>query len=274
MIGAISERPVISLAGVSLVRRTHEEYSHDLKASVFAFVEGRYRKAPRKTVLDGVDLAVPAGARVGIIGPNGAGKSTILKVIAGILAPTAGTVWTTGRIAPLLELGAGFEPDLSVAENVVSYGVLLGGSRAEALEKLESILAYAELEEYRNYPVRALSSGMLARLGFAVATDVDPDVVILDEILTVGDELFRKKSRRRIEGFLKRGITSLVVSHEMQTIRETCDRVVWVERGRVRLAGEVESTIAAYLESIDEVAQRMVRARYSQRRSGAASVAD
>jgi len=271
---AVSERAVISLSGVSLVRRTHEEYSHDLKASAFAFVEGRYRKSLRKTVLDGVDLDVPAGAKVGIIGPNGAGKSTILKVIAGILAPTAGSVWTTGRIAPLLELGAGFEPDLSVTENIVSYGVLLGGSRAETLRKVESILAYAELEEYRNYPVRALSSGMLARLGFAVATDVDPDVVILDEILTVGDELFRKKSRRRIEGFLKRGITTLIVSHEMQTIRETCDRVVWVERGRVRLAGGVESTIAAYLDSIDEVALRMVRARYSQRLNGAASVAD
>jgi ABC-type polysaccharide/polyol phosphate transport system ATPase subunit len=271
---ADGEQAVISLNGVTLVRRTHEEYAHDLKASVFAFVKGRYRKAPVKTVLDDVELAIPAGAKVGIIGSNGAGKSTLLKVIAGILHPTAGSVRTVGRVAPLLELGAGFEPDLSVTENIVSYGVLLGGSRAETARKLESILTFAELADFRNYPVRALSSGMLARLGFAIATDVDPDVVILDEILAVGDELFRKKSRRRIQGFLARGITTLIVSHDMQTIRDTCDRAIWIDRGRVRLAGEVEATIGAYLGSIDEVALRMVRARYAAQPNGVASVAD
>ena len=250
---------VIALKDVSLVRRTREEYDYDLKARIFSVLEGRYRKPACRTVLEEVNLEVMRGARLGIIGPNGAGKTTLLKIIAGILIPSSGTVTTVGRIAPLLELGAGFEPDLSVEDNVTLYGVLLGASRVEMVEKLDAILAYAELEEYRRYPVRHLSSGMTARLGFAVATEVEPDIVMLDEVLSVGDEAFRKKSRRRIDGFMAQGVTTLIVSHDLYVIRETCEQAVWLDHGRIGAIGDVESTIAAYLHSVEERALATLR---------------
>ena len=250
---------VVALTEVSLVRRTREEYDYDLKSRIFSVLEGRYRRPTRRTILQDITLNVARGTRLGIIGPNGAGKTTLLKVIAGILIPTTGSVTTSGRIAPLLELGAGFEPDLSVEDNVTLYGVLLGASRIEMLAKLRTILAYAELEDYRRYPVRHLSAGMTARLGFAVATEVEPDIVMLDEVLSVGDEAFRKKSRRRIDGFMARGVTTLVVSHDLQIIRETCEHALWLDQGRIGAIGEVESTIVAYLRSVDERALAAIR---------------
>jgi ABC-type polysaccharide/polyol phosphate transport system ATPase subunit len=256
-----SSDAAIRLQGLSLSRRTREEYSYDFKATLFALLKGQYRRPRRRIVLDGIDLVVPHGERVGIIGPNGAGKTTLLKVCAGILDPSSGTASVEGRVAPLLELGAGFDPELSVADNVVLYGVLLGAPAQEMADKLDGILRYAELQEFRLYPVRSLSSGMTARLGFAVATDVDPDVLMLDEVLSVGDEAFRKKSRRRIEGFLANGTTTIIVSHDMATIRETCQRVIWLENGRVEMFDEVEPTIRAYLRSIDERASALVTAQ-------------
>ncbi len=256
----------IRLEGLTLSRRTREEYSYDFKATAFALLEGRYRRPRRRVVLDGIDLVIPHGERVGIIGPNGAGKTSLLKICAGILEPTSGAASVEGRVAPLLELGAGFDPELSVADNVVLYGVLLGAGAKEMADKLDEILAYAELEDFRLYPVRALSSGMTARLGFAVATDVDPDVLMLDEVLSVGDETFRKKSRRRIEGFLAKGTTTLIVSHDMGTIRETCQRVIWLENGSVQMFDATEPTIRAYMRSIDKRATALVAAH---RRSAA-----
>ena len=250
----------IRLETLTLSRLTREEYSYDFKATAFAFLEGRYRRPRRRIVLDGVNLVIPHGERVGIIGPNGAGKTSLLKVCAGILDPTSGTASVEGRVAPLLELGAGFDPELSVADNVVLYGVLLGAGQKEMAQKLDDILAYAELEDFRLYPVRALSSGMTARLGFAVATNVDPDVLMLDEVLSVGDETFRKKSRRRIEGFLANGTTTLIVSHDMSTIRELCQSAVWLENGKVQMFDAVEPTIRSYMRSIDKRAMALVDA--------------
>ncbi len=211
-------------------------------------------------MLDGIDLVVPHGERIGIIGPNGAGKTTLLKICANILEPTSGRATVAGRVAPLLELGAGFDPELSVADNVVLYGVLLGATAKEMRAKLDDVLRYAELEDFRLYPVRALSSGMTARLGFAVATDVDPDILMLDEVLSVGDESFRKKSRRRIEAFLANGTTTMIVSHDMSTIRETCERVIWLEKGKVQMFDAVEPTIRSYLRSIDSRATALLAA--------------
>ncbi len=189
----------VELDRVTLWRRTQEEYTFDLKRRIFALVQRRYRKPSRRCVLDNVSLRVESGEKLGIIGPNGSGKSTLLKVICGILEPTSGSVSTRGAIAPLIELGAGFDPDLPVIDNIVLYGVLLGRSHAEMEAKTPEILRFAELEDYTSSPVRVLSSGMAARLGFAIATDANPDILILDEVLAVGDESFRKKSRRRIE---------------------------------------------------------------------------
>lgn len=162
-------------------------------------MQGKHIKPAKKQVLQDVDFSVSAGEKVGIIGSNGAGKSTLLKVICGILPPTEGSVRVRGRIAPLIELGAGFNMEMSVQDNIILYGVLLGYRKEDMKVRIREILEFAELEDYAEIPVKALSSGMKARLGFSVATDVEPDILILDEVLSVGDARFTQKSRQRIQ---------------------------------------------------------------------------
>ena len=241
---------VIRLDQVSLYRRTQEEFSYDLKKTLLSFLEGKYRKPSKKLILDKVDLVVNAGEKIGIIGSNGSGKSTMLKLICGILKPTTGNLWVKGEIAPLIELGAGFDPDLSVRDNIVLYGVMLGFSRKEMKERVFSILDFAELEDYMFAPVKSLSSGMSARLGFAIATDVQPDILILDEVLSVGDESFKNKCQNRIDKLWDHHTTILVVSHGLEFIQKSCERAIWLDRGKIRFAGNTEDTIAHYLESV------------------------
>jgi len=241
---------VIRLDQVSLYRRTQEEFSYDLKKTLLSFLEGKYRKPSKKLILDKVDLVVNAGEKIGIIGSNGLGKSTMLKLICGILKPTTGNLWVKGEIAPLIELGAGFDPDLSVRDNIVLYGVMLGFSRKEMKERVFSILDFAELEDYMFAPVKSLSSGMSARLGFAIATDVQPDILILDEVLSVGDESFKNKCQKRIDKLWDHHTTILVVSHGLEFIQQSCERAIWLDRGRIRFAGNTEETVSHYLESV------------------------
>ncbi|MFN3926431.1 MAG: ABC transporter ATP-binding protein [Pseudanabaenaceae cyanobacterium] len=239
---------VIRLDNVSLWRRTQEEFSYDLKKTILSLLEGKFQKSSRKLVLDNINLVIEKGEKVGIIGSNGSGKSTLLKVIAGILEPTIGTVRVRGDIAPLIELGAGFDPEISVYDNIILYGVLLGFSIAQMKSRVETILAFAELEEYRFAPVKSLSSGMTARLGFAIATDVEPDILILDEVLSVGDQRFQDKCKDRMNKFWLDQVTIVVVSHHMQFIQEACDRVIWLNRGRVAMIGSTDEVVSAYLE--------------------------
>ena len=241
---------VIRLDQVSLYRRTQEEFSYDLKKTLLSFLEGKYRKPSKKLILDKVDLVVNAGEKIGIIGSNGSGKSTMLKLICGILKPTTGNLWVKGEIAPLIELGAGFDPDLSVRDNIVLYGVMLGFSRKEMKERVFSILDFAELQDYMFAPVKSLSSGMSARLGFAIATDVQPDILILDEVLSVGDESFKNKCQKRIDKLWDHHTTILVVSHGLEFIQQSCERAIWLDRGKIRFAGSTEETISHYLESV------------------------
>jgi lipopolysaccharide transport system ATP-binding protein len=245
---------MISLRGVRLERRTREEYSDDFKARLFAFITGRSRRSRRKTVLDRIDLEIGEGEKVALIGPNGAGKSTLLKIICGVLTPSAGTVDVRGRVAPLLELGAGFNPELSVVDNVVLYGVLLGMDRKTIDARIESILSFAELQEYRQYPVRALSSGMAARLGFAIATDSDADILLVDEALSVGDQSFRAKSRARIDALWHAHRTVVIVSHDLALVRSMCEKAVWVERGSIVDVGTPGAIIDRYVRAVDEAA--------------------
>jgi ABC-type polysaccharide/polyol phosphate transport system ATPase subunit len=242
---------VIRLEQVSLWRRTQEEFSYDLKKTILSILEGKYRKPASKLVLDKIDLVVEAGEKVGIIGANGSGKSTLLKVISGILQPTSGSVRVRGQIAPLIELGAGFDAAISVMDNIVLYGVLLGFSRAEMRERAPSILEFAELEEYALVPVKAMSSGMVARLGFAIATDVQPDILILDEVLSVGDESFKNKCKRRIEKFWDANATILVVSHSMEFVQESCQQAIWLDRGKIRFVGSADETVYHYLRAVE-----------------------
>lgn len=246
--------PAVTLTNVSLERWMRDEYAYDLKNQIFSILEGRHQKQTRKTVLCDIDLEIARGEKVGVIGPNGAGKSTLLKTICGILYPTRGEVGTTGHIVPLLELGAGFDPDLPVIENIILYGVLLGSSRRTMIEKVPGILQFAELQEYGSVPVKVLSSGMAARLGFAIATDVRPDILILDEVLSIGDEHFKQKCRRRLDQFWEEHVTVIVVSHELEFVRQACDRAIWLENGRLAFDGPAREAVARYLAAIERQA--------------------
>lgn len=241
---------VIRLDNVSLWRRTQEEFSYDLKKTILSFVEGKYRKPATKLVLENIDLVIKYGEKIGIIGLNGSGKSTLLKLICGILKPTLGTVKVKGNIAPLIELGAGFDGELSVIDNIILYGVMLGFTRQEMQTRAQSILKFAELEDHGLVPVKSLSSGMAARLGFAIATDVEPDILILDEVLAVGDESFKNKCQKRMDNFWQEHVTILVVSHSMELIKQSCNKVIWMEKGKIKLIGQPQEVIDAYLNSI------------------------
>ncbi|MBD2436144.1 ABC transporter ATP-binding protein [Nostoc sp. FACHB-110] len=243
---------VIRLDQVSLWRRTQEEFSYDLKKTVLAFFEGKYRQPTKKLVLDRIDLVINSGEKLGIIGANGSGKSTLLKIICGILQPTSGSVRVRGKIAPLIELGAGFDVEISVIDNILLYGVLLGFSRAEMKRRIASILEFAELEDYALVPVKGLSSGMVARLGFAIATDVQPDILILDEVLSVGDEKFKNKSKQRIDKFWHGNTTVLVVSHDLNFIKKSCQRAIWLNKGQINFIGSADETVDYYLQSVKE----------------------
>lgn len=244
---------IIRLDQVSLWRRTQEEFSYDLKKTILSFLEGKYRQPSKKLVLDKINFGVSTGEKVGIIGANGAGKSTLLKVICGILQPTSGVVRVAGAIAPLIELGAGFDAEISVIDNIIFYGVMLGFSRQEMIARVPSILEFAQLQEYSLVPVKVLSSGMAARLGFAIATDVQPDILILDEVLSVGDESFRNKCKQRIANFWDADATILVVSHDLEFIKHSCEWVIWLEKGKIKLIGDAKQVVQEYLQSTNTI---------------------
>ncbi|MFN6462633.1 MAG: ABC transporter ATP-binding protein [Nostoc sp. DedVER02] len=241
---------VIRLDNVSLLRRTQEEFSYDLKKTMLSVLEGKYRQPVKKLVLDEIDFVVEKGQKIGIIGANGSGKSTLLKVISGILQPTSGTVRVRGKIAPLIELGAGFDLEISVMDNIILYGVLLGYSRLEMQNRASSILEFAELQDYAFVPVKGLSSGMVARLGFSIATDVQPDILILDEVLSVGDESFKNKCKQRIEKLWDENVTILVVSHDLKFIKESCQKSIWLDKGKIQLTGSAGDVVNKYLKFV------------------------
>ena len=240
-----ANEPIIQLENVSVSYRLPSE-------RIGTFKEYAIRKLQRKIriekfwALTDITLQVNRGEVFGLIGKNGAGKSTMLKVISKVLKPTKGRVVVYGKIAPLLELGAGFHPELSGRENVFLNGALLGYSRDEMEAVFDEIVEFSELDQFINSPVRTYSSGMYARLGFAVATAHMPEILILDEILSVGDEAFQKKSRDRLQNFQRQGSTVLMVSHALDTMIGMCDRVAWIDHGKTQKIGEPQEVIAAY----------------------------
>lgn len=195
-----------------------------------------------------INLVIKAGQRVGVIGRNGAGKSSLFRVISRVLPPAEGRVYVVGRLAPILELGLGFHGELTGRENVMLQGALLGFSRAETRRRLDRIVEWAELQDFIDAPIRTFSTGMSARLAFAVATDVDPDILLVDEALSVGDEKFQRKCHDRMEGLRTRGKTFMLASHSLSQIRENCDRVLWLHHGRIVRDGDVQSVADAYHE--------------------------
>lgn len=244
-------RPAIEIDGVTKTYATGSLASIGLKNLLVH--PGRtlrtWRGMRRHTALDGVSLSVKRGECLGVIGRNGSGKSTLLGLVAGVLWPDAGAVRVGGRVCPLLELGAGFHPELTGIENAVMNGVLLGLPRREVLARLDRILEFAELGEFVDRPLRMYSSGMVARLGFAVAVHVDPDVLLMDEVLSVGDERFRQKCTDKLEEFRDRGVTMLFVSHAMETVLEVSNEVAWLRQGKVEAHGEPAEVVERYREA-------------------------
>ena len=199
------------------------------------------------TALDGVSFAVPQGSTFGVIGANGSGKSTLLKLMAGITRPTRGSMSVEGRVSALIELGAGFHPEISGRENVVINGIMLGLTRKQVEERFDDIVDFAELREFIDAPVKTYSSGMYARLGFAVAIHVDPDVLLIDEVLAVGDEAFTRKCLDKIAEFRRRGKTILIVTHSLGLVEKMCDDVLWLRHGRMADRGDPKRVVDAYL---------------------------
>lgn len=197
-------------------------------------------------VLKGVSIEVKKGECLAIIGKNGAGKSTLLSLLAKIYKPTSGSLKVNGRVAPLLELGAGFHPDLTGIENVYFNAVILGLTREQVKERLPSIVEFSELGEAVQAPVRTYSSGMMARLGFSIAVHVDADILIVDEVLAVGDQHFERKCLKRVEEFREQGGTILLVSHQLDTVKEFADRCVWLSNGVVQMNGSPAEVIEVY----------------------------
>lgn len=198
------------------------------------------------TALDRVSFDVKRGEVVGLIGHNGAGKSTMLKVISGIMKPTQGSVTVRGNIAPMLELGSGFDSDMTGRENIFLNGAILGYSEEFLKSRYDEIVSFSEIEKFIDVPLRNYSSGMVARLAFSIATVVVPEVLIVDEVLAVGDAAFQEKSRRRMMELMHGGTTVLYVSHNLQYIRHMCSRVVWMDHGQVKMFGDAQSVCDAY----------------------------
>jgi ABC-type polysaccharide/polyol phosphate transport system ATPase subunit len=243
----------VEMREVTLVRRTQEELQYDLKRTALRFVRGHTRGVRRRTVLDRIDLHVEHGEKIGLIGPNGSGKSTVLKLIAGVLQPTRGTVAVEGTVAPLIEIGVGFDPELNLVDNIVYYGVLMGHDEGLVREHVDAILDFAELGPIREQPTKTLSSGMSARLGFAIATEFRPDVLLLDEVLAVGDERFRRKCAARIERFWDAKSTIVLVSHDLVYIARSCDRVIWMDGGQIHFDGDASEGVEHYLRSVPSI---------------------
>jgi len=243
----MNKEAVIQIENVSVNYRLPTERIGSFKEYAIRKLQRRVKIEDFLALVD-VSMTVNKGDVFGIIGNNGAGKSTILKVISRVLKPSKGRVVVKGRIAPLLELGAGFHPELSGRENVFLNGALLGYSREDMEKVFDEIVAFSELEQFINSPIRTYSSGMYARLGFAVATAHVPDILILDEILSVGDEAFQKKSRERLQSFQEKGSTVLMVSHGLDSMISMCNRVAWLDQGKLQMVGEPGEVVAAYRE--------------------------
>ena len=241
----MGNKAMIEVSDVTMRFRLNNDKIMSLKEFVTTALRGKL-EFQEFTALSDVSFTVQAGETLGLIGRNGAGKSTMLKIISGILKPTKGRVVCRGNVVPMLELGSGFDFDLTGKENIFLNGAILGYSEEFLKAKFDEIVAFSELGQFIDVPIRNYSSGMLARLAFSVATVVNPEILIVDEILSVGDAAFQEKSKRRMLELMGGGTTVLFVSHSLEQIREMCSHVVWLEHGQVKAAGETEQICDLY----------------------------
>jgi ABC-type polysaccharide/polyol phosphate transport system ATPase subunit len=242
--------PAISVRGASKVYRRYARRDHGTLKS--ALLGGRRGRAGEGGVvaLDDVSFSVAAGEALGVIGSNGSGKSTLLRLLAGIVRPTRGSVAVEGRLAALLELGAGFHPEISGRENIEITGLLLGLTKREIAERFDAVVRFAGVEEFLDAPVKTYSSGMAVRLGFAIAAHSDPDVLLVDEVLAVGDEAFAHRALEKFSEFERAGKTLVFVSHDLALVAERCRRAIWLEHGRLAADGASGEVVARYRERV------------------------
>ena len=252
---SMNQNIVIDVDNVSMEFKKPQEKVDNLKEYCIKWVKRELKPKNKFKALDHVSFSVHKGERVGIIGFNGAGKSTILKILSGVLKPTSGKIDTYGTIAPLLELGAGFDHNYSGRENVFLNGAILGYSREFLESKYDEIVEFSELEDFIDIPIKNYSSGMVAKLGFSVATIVEPDVLILDEVLSVGDVKFQKKSGDKLKSMMGSGVTVLLVSHATDNIRELCTRAIWLDQGKLVMDGDVDYVCDAYIEAAKKASE-------------------
>lgn len=241
---------MIEVKNVSMKFNLGIEKDFSIKQAFVNFFDPKQRKKKKKKeefwALNNVSFEVKKGEVVGLIGSNGAGKSTLLKVVSGVMKPTTGDVKVKGVISPMIELGAGFDAELTARENIYLNGAILGYSKKFLDDKFEEIVEFSELRDFLDAPVKNFSSGMTAKLAFAIATVVNPEILIVDEILSVGDIKFQKKSKDKMLEMIKGGTTVLYVSHSLESIKELCDRVIWLEHGNIVEIGNAKSICEKY----------------------------
>ena len=241
---------MIEVKNVTMDFRFGDQKVGSLKEFVVRMLKGQF-KYKKFRALENVSFHISKGEVVGFIGHNGAGKSTMLKLVSGLYRPSEGTVKTHGGIVPLLELGAGFDYDLNGGENIYLNGALLGYSKKQIQDNYDSIVEYSGLQEFIDMPLRNYSSGMIMRLAFAISSILTPDILILDEILSVGDESFQRKSHDRIIELIHSGCTVVFVSHSIEQVRELCTRVIWLDHGHVKMDGEPNIVCEEYLKTFN-----------------------
>ena len=239
---------VIVVRNVSMHFNLMEERIDSLKEYIVKFIKGQLLYNDF-VALDNVSFEVQKSDLLGIIGLNGAGKSTLLKILAGVLSPTTGSVKINGSMVPLIEVGAGFDPDLTARENIFLNGIILGYRKKFLREHFDEIIDFAELKDFIDVPVKNFSSGMYARLGFSIATVVKPDILIVDEVLSVGDFRFQEKCEKRISNMIADGVTIILVSHDMGMIERLCTKVLWLDHGKMRAYGDKDQICEQYKNS-------------------------
>lgn len=240
---------IIDVNDVSMKFNMSKEKVDNIKEYLVRLVQGRIR-IEEFWALRNISLSVKRGESLGIVGVNGSGKSTLLKVIAGVMKPTSGTIGVYGSVAPLIELGAGFDYELTARENIFLNGAILGYSRAQMNEKFKEIMDFSELWEFIDVPIKNFSSGMVARLGFAIATISRPDILIADEILGVGDYKFQQKCERRMNEIISNGATIILVSHSIEQIEKMCSHTAWIHKGQLMAFGPTQEVAKQYMASL------------------------
>ena len=243
-------KTIIQLDNVTVRFRVPHEKIPTFQEYAIRWLKKRRVTYSNFNALNDVSFSVQQGETIGIIGANGAGKSTLLKVISRVIRPTQGRVLLRGRIAPLLELGAGFDDEMTGRENIFLNGAVLGFSRKDIASRLEGIINFSGIGEFIDAPIRTYSSGMVARLGFAIATDVQPEILIMDEVLSVGDAEFQKKSMARIMEYHHNGSTILIVSHNPNSVNQLCNRAIWIEHGFLKMIGQTSDVLNQYSRNI------------------------